>query len=101
MPAAGVTLLLWGPPPPAQGLPNPSKGDSAQAAQQAEAAYHQAFEELVKTPSALDTSQPALLLYSWERFLARWLSAGKAAHGVGKGGHKGGQSGATESAGGL
>ncbi|KAL0024565.1 hypothetical protein WJX79_008006 [Trebouxia sp. C0005] len=94
----GVTLLLWGPPPPpSQGLANPRKADSAEAAQQAEAAYHQTFQELVEMPSALGSSQHALLLHSWGRFLARWLSAGKAAIGAARGRHKGGLSGVHES----
>ncbi|KAL0048382.1 hypothetical protein WJX82_001959 [Trebouxia sp. C0006] len=93
----GVALFLWGPPPPSQGLANPSKADSAQAAQQAEAAYHQTFQELVEMPSALGSSQHALLLHSWGRFLARWLSAGKAALAGARGRHKGGLSGGHES----
>ncbi|DBA89263.1 TPA: hypothetical protein ACH3X1_016403 [Trebouxia sp. C0004] len=93
----GVALLLWGPPPPSQGLANPSKADSAQAAQQAETAYHQTFQELVEMPSALASSQHALLLHSWGRFLARWLSAGKAALGLATGRHKRGLSGGHES----
>ncbi len=93
---AGVTLLLWGPPPPAQ-LQKPSKADTALAAQQAEAAYHQTFLELLEMPSALGVTQPALLLHSWGRFLARWMSAGKAA----QGGQKGGQTGAIKVAGDL
>jgi len=93
----GVALLLWGPLPPSQGLANPSKADSAQAAQQAEAAYHQTFQELVEMPSALGSFQHALLLHSWGRFLARWLSAGKAALRVARGHHKGGLSGVHES----
>ncbi len=48
-------------------------------------------------PSALGSSQHALLLHSWSRFLARWLSAGKAALGVAKGRHKGGLLGVHES----
>ncbi len=50
-------------------------------------------------PSALGGSQHALLLHSWGRFLARWLSAGKAALGVPRGRHKGGLSGGHESSG--
>ncbi len=48
-------------------------------------------------PSALGSSQHALLLHSWGRFLARWLSAGKAALGGARGRHKGGLSGGHES----
>ena len=76
---AGVILLLWGPPPPSQ--QSPSSGDKTLAAQQAATAYLQTFEQVVEMPSALGTSQHALALHSWNRFLARWLAAAKASQG--------------------
>ena len=80
---AGVTLLLWGPPPPSQ--QEPSNNDKALAAQEAATAYEKTFQEIVQIPSALGSSQHALVLHSWGCFLVRWLAAVKASQGGAKG----------------
>ena len=84
---AGVTLLLWGPPPPSQ--QELGNKDKALAAQEAVAAYVKTCHEILQMPSALGSSQHALALHSWRRFLARWLAAVKASQGGAKGVHGG------------
>ncbi|KAL3139450.1 hypothetical protein ABBQ38_003780 [Trebouxia sp. C0009 RCD-2024] len=81
--SAGVILLLWGPPPPSQ---HPLPGsEKALAAQQAASAYLHTFHQVLEMPCALGSSQHALALHTWGRFLARWLAAAKASQGRAKG----------------